>query len=113
MRLAEAREVALLSQQAVEAERANLEAVLANLSTGVVALERDLRVRVANQAAKSILGAELPAGEELPDGRPRPRRRALSRCSRSSPSTCARDSKRATRTGASRWCCAATPGGAF
>jgi len=67
-RLAEARQLAQLSQQAVESERANLEAVLANLSTGVVALERDLRVRVANQAAKSILGAELPAGEPLPAG---------------------------------------------
>jgi nitrogen fixation/metabolism regulation signal transduction histidine kinase len=66
VRLAEARKEAELSQQAVEAERANLEAVLVNLSTGVVALERDLRVRVANQAASAILGAELRSGEILP-----------------------------------------------
>jgi nitrogen fixation/metabolism regulation signal transduction histidine kinase len=61
-RLAEARRQALSSQQAVEAERANLEAVLANLSTGVIALEHDLKIRVANQAVRSILGAELPDG---------------------------------------------------
>jgi len=66
LRLAEARQEAELSQQAVEAERANLEAILANLSTGVVALERDLRVRVANQAASAILGSELRGGEILP-----------------------------------------------
>jgi nitrogen fixation/metabolism regulation signal transduction histidine kinase len=66
LRLAEARQAAELSQQAVEAERANLEAVLANLSTGVVALERDLRVRVTNQAASAILGAELASGQPLP-----------------------------------------------
>jgi nitrogen fixation/metabolism regulation signal transduction histidine kinase len=64
-RLAEAHRQAQVSRQAVEAERANLEAVLSNLSTGVVALEPDLRVRFANQAARSILGAALPAGEVL------------------------------------------------
>ena len=65
LRLAEARSEAERSQQAVEAERANLEAVLVNLSTGVVALESDLRVRVTNQAATAILGAELPTGQPL------------------------------------------------
>jgi nitrogen fixation/metabolism regulation signal transduction histidine kinase len=64
-RLAETRKQALLSQQAVEAERANLEAVLGNLSTGVVALEHDLEIRVANQAARTILNADLPAGRSL------------------------------------------------
>jgi nitrogen fixation/metabolism regulation signal transduction histidine kinase len=68
-RLAEAHEQAERSRQAVEAERASLEAVLSNLSTGVVALERDLRVRVANQAARSILGAELTSGEALAGAR--------------------------------------------
>jgi nitrogen fixation/metabolism regulation signal transduction histidine kinase len=77
LRLAEARHVAQESQQAVESERANLEAVLANLSTGVVALERDLRVRVANQAAQSILGSELPGGEMLPSA-PEPQGTAAS-----------------------------------
>ena len=68
-RLAAARREASLSQALVEAERANLEVILARLSTGVVALENDLRIRNANQAAGAILGVdlELRAGEPLAD----------------------------------------------
>ncbi len=55
-RLAKAREETRSSQQAVEAERANLAVILARLSTGVISLEPDLRVRTANQAAGNILG---------------------------------------------------------
>lgn len=58
-RLADARESAKRSQQDVEAERANLAAVLAGLSSGVIALEPDFTVRIANRAASAILQADL------------------------------------------------------
>jgi nitrogen fixation/metabolism regulation signal transduction histidine kinase len=57
-RLAEAREEAARSQHQVEGERAFLEAVLVRLSTGVVVLDAEQRVRTANAAALNILGAE-------------------------------------------------------
>jgi nitrogen fixation/metabolism regulation signal transduction histidine kinase len=68
-RLAAARREASLSQALVEAERANLEVILARLSTGVLALENDLRIRTANQASGAILGVDLDnhAGELLTD----------------------------------------------
>ena len=47
------------SQQQLESERGKLEAILGRLSTGVIALERDLRVRTANRAASAILGVDL------------------------------------------------------
>ncbi|NND58874.1 MAG: HAMP domain-containing protein [Gammaproteobacteria bacterium] len=58
-RLADAREEAARSQHAVEGERANLAAVLAGLSSGVIALEPDLSIRIVNRAAGAILGADL------------------------------------------------------
>lgn len=58
-RLARTREEARRSQQAVEAERANLAVILARLSTGVISLEPDRTVRTANQAACSILGVDV------------------------------------------------------
>ena len=60
-RLARAREETRRSQQAVESERANLAVILARLSTGVISLEPDRKIRVANQAASSILGSDLDA----------------------------------------------------
>jgi nitrogen fixation/metabolism regulation signal transduction histidine kinase len=68
-RLSAARRQASLSQAQVEAERANLEVILARLSTGVVSLESDLRIRTANQAAGAILNVDLESrvGEFLPD----------------------------------------------
>lgn len=68
-RLASARREASLSQALVEAERANLEVILARLSTGVVALESDMRIRTANEASGAILDVELEgrAGENLLD----------------------------------------------
>jgi len=68
-RLATARREASLSQALVEAERTNLEVILARLSTGVLALESDLRIRTANQASGAILGVDLEnrAEEFLPD----------------------------------------------
>ena len=58
-RLATARREASLNQALVEAERANLEVILARLSTGVLALESDLTIRNANQASSAILGVDL------------------------------------------------------
>lgn len=68
-RLASARREASLSQAMVEAERTNLEVILARLSTGVVALEADMRIRTANQASGAILDVDLEgqAGENLLD----------------------------------------------
>jgi two-component system, NtrC family, nitrogen regulation sensor histidine kinase NtrY len=68
-RLATARREATLSQALVEAERTNLEVILARLSTGVVALDSDLKIRTANQASGAILNVDLEnrAGEYLPD----------------------------------------------
>ena len=68
-RLAAARREASLSQALVEAERANLAVILDRLSTGVVALEADLRIRNANQASGAILNVDLEnrVGEYLPD----------------------------------------------
>ncbi len=66
-RLATARREASLSQALVEAERTNLEVILARLSTGVLALEADMRIRTANQASGAILGVDLEnrTGEDL------------------------------------------------
>ena len=58
-RLARASEDARQSQQQVERERRKLEVILARLSTGVVSLEPDLRIRTANHAASAILGVNL------------------------------------------------------
>jgi PAS domain S-box-containing protein len=74
-RLARASETARQSQQQVERERRKLEVILARLSTGVVSLEPDLRIRTANHAAGAILGVDLEThvGEsivELAESRP-------------------------------------------
>jgi nitrogen fixation/metabolism regulation signal transduction histidine kinase len=66
-RLARARKEARLSQQQVESERRKVEVILARLSTGVVSLETDLRIRTANRSAGAILGVDLDShlGESL------------------------------------------------
>ncbi|MGB6604630.1 MAG: ATP-binding protein [Steroidobacteraceae bacterium] len=68
-RLRRARAEATESQQAVERERERLAIILARLSTGVLAVDRALTVRMANQAAGAILGTELSAaaGKALPE----------------------------------------------
>jgi len=68
-RLSSARRDASLNQALVEAERANLAVILDRLSTGVVALESDLRIRNANEASGSILNVDLEnrVGELLAD----------------------------------------------
>jgi len=58
-RLAQASAEASSGQQQVEAERRKFELILARLSTGVMSLEPDLRIRTANQAAGAILGVDL------------------------------------------------------
>ena len=58
-RLAKASEDARSSQEQVERERRKLEVILARLSTGVVSLEPDMRIRTANPAAGAILGVDL------------------------------------------------------
>ena len=58
-RLARAREDSRISQQQLEGERANLAAILRSLSTGVIAVGPDGRIRIANDAAGSILGMDL------------------------------------------------------
>ena len=68
-RLSGARREARISQALVEAERGNLAVILDRLSTGVVALEPDLKIRNANAASGSILNVDLEnkIGEYLPD----------------------------------------------
>jgi len=68
-RLSSAHREASLSQALVEAERANLAVILDRLSTGVVALESDFRIRNANAASGAILNVDLESriGEYLPD----------------------------------------------
>ena len=60
-RLRRAREESRSAQQAAETERANLAVILARLSTGVISLERDWRIRTANRAAGMILGDDVEA----------------------------------------------------
>ena len=68
-RLRRAHEEAKRSRQAVERERERLAIILARLSTGVLAVDRTLVVRMANQAADAILGTDLSgsAGHSLPE----------------------------------------------
>ena len=68
-RLRRAREEAVRSRQVVERERERLAIILARLSTGVVVVDRELTVSIANQAAGAILGTDLSAarGRALPD----------------------------------------------
>jgi len=67
--LSTARREASLSQALVEAERANLAVILDRLSTGVVALDSDLRIRNANEASGAILNVDLEnrVGDYLTD----------------------------------------------
>jgi nitrogen fixation/metabolism regulation signal transduction histidine kinase len=66
-RLRRAREETERSRQEVERERERLAVILARLSTGVLVVDRALRLRIANDAAGSILGVDLAtrAGQSL------------------------------------------------
>jgi nitrogen fixation/metabolism regulation signal transduction histidine kinase len=57
--LAEARRVAEASRMALEAAKAHLENILANLSAGVLVFDSDLTLTISNHGAAEILGAEL------------------------------------------------------
>jgi nitrogen fixation/metabolism regulation signal transduction histidine kinase len=65
-KLARAREETERSRAAVEAERAALAVILARLTSGVISLEPDLRVRVANQAAGNILDVNFAGAAGRP-----------------------------------------------
>ena len=65
-RLRRAREETERSKQAVERERERLSIILARLSNGVLALDRDLNIRNANDAASAILGADLSSATGQP-----------------------------------------------
>jgi nitrogen fixation/metabolism regulation signal transduction histidine kinase len=54
-RIAQARDAADRSQRAVEAQRTYLETVLGRLSSGVIAIDSDQKLRTANPAASQIL----------------------------------------------------------
>ncbi len=58
-RLRRAREETWRSQEAVERERGRLAVILARLSTGVLAIDSELMVRIANEAAGQIMGVDL------------------------------------------------------
>jgi len=68
-RLRRAREEANRSQAEVEHERSRLAVILARLSAGVIAVDRQLNVRTANESASAILGVDLAAasGRNLAD----------------------------------------------
>jgi nitrogen fixation/metabolism regulation signal transduction histidine kinase len=68
-RLRRARAEATQSQQAVERERQRLAIILARLSTGVLAIDRSMLVRTANESAGAILGTDFSGatGRSLPE----------------------------------------------
>ncbi len=55
------------SRDALEASRRRTEAVLRDVASGVVALDRESRVVLANPLAERILGHPLPSGAKLQD----------------------------------------------
>ena len=61
--LSDAREQLELNHQETERAKAFLERVLANLSSGVIVLDEEMRVRTANSAAAMILGVHPAALE--------------------------------------------------
>ncbi|MBK7116245.1 MAG: HAMP domain-containing protein [Proteobacteria bacterium] len=66
-RLRRASEEANRSRQLIELERERLAVILGGLSTGLLVVDTSLRLRIANEAADSILGTELASliGVEL------------------------------------------------
>ena len=53
------------SQSALEEARRRTATVLKNVATGVVALDREMRVLIANPRAEELLSAPLPAGAQI------------------------------------------------
>ena len=58
-RLEKARDQAHRGQQQIESQRAYLEVVLANLSSGVISLDADMAVRAVNRTATQSLGVDF------------------------------------------------------
>jgi PAS domain S-box-containing protein len=58
-RLAKSRDQTRRSQQLIERQRAYLEAVLANLSSGVISLGQDAMIRAVNRTARQSLGVDI------------------------------------------------------
>ena len=67
-RLEKARDQARRGQQQIEGQRAYLEVVLANLSSGVISLDADMSVRAVNRTARQSLGVDFKGymGKALP-----------------------------------------------
>jgi nitrogen fixation/metabolism regulation signal transduction histidine kinase len=67
--LDEARRIVETNRVALETAKASLENVLANLSAGVLVLDRELRLSISNRGAAEILGSDLAglAGRSLAD----------------------------------------------
>jgi len=63
-RIAQARDEAARSQQAVEQQRAYLQTVLGRLSSGVIAFDEGLSLRTMNPAALHILRLDADAGDD-------------------------------------------------
>jgi nitrogen fixation/metabolism regulation signal transduction histidine kinase len=59
--LDDARRVVEANRVALEAAKARLESILANLSAGVLVFDHDLELSISNHGASAILGAELEA----------------------------------------------------
>jgi nitrogen fixation/metabolism regulation signal transduction histidine kinase len=59
--LAEARRGVEANRIALEAAKADLENILANLSTGVLVFDRGLNVTISNHGAEAILGGDIAA----------------------------------------------------
>jgi nitrogen fixation/metabolism regulation signal transduction histidine kinase len=70
-RLRRTSEEAALSRQAVERERERLAVILSRLSSGVLVIDTELKLRSANQSAGAILGSDLAnaAGRILDEDR--------------------------------------------
>ncbi|WP_462320165.1 sensor histidine kinase [Halochromatium sp.] len=65
-RIAQARDEAEQSQQAVESQRAYLETLLSRLSSGVIAFDEHNTLRTSNAAARQILAIELDDRAPMP-----------------------------------------------
>ena len=62
-RIRQSREAADLSQKLVERQRSYLQAVLGHLSSGVLTLDKDMKIRTANEMANQILEMQQPLEE--------------------------------------------------
>ncbi len=67
-RLSQAQQQALLSQQLLERQRAYSDTVLSRLSSGVLTLDHEGRLRTYNAAASQILGVELAVNPAATEG---------------------------------------------